>query len=79
MERHALWVMFEESHTTLVRRCGEIHQRRQGDWTYVLSLSIAPSDFVVDPVPRFATEQEAKDALQNISTVLIIGGNHERK
>jgi hypothetical protein len=79
-ECNALWVTFEESHTTLVRRCGEIHQRRpRGDWTYVLSLSIAPPDFVVDPVPRFATEQEAKDALQNISTVLLIGGHHERK
>jgi len=78
-DRHSLWVVFEVGDATLTRRCGEIHQRRpRGDWTFVLSLSLAPIDFVVDPVPRFATEQDAKEALLNISTVLLIGGHHER-
>ena len=77
-DRHSLWVVFEVGDATLTRRCGEIHRRRpRGDWTFVLSLSIAPSDFVVDHT-RFDTPEEAKEALQNISTVLLIGGHHER-
>jgi len=62
-------------------RCGEVYPKhsRGGSerWTYVLSLRIAPARFVVEDYV-FDTKQEAKEALQNLSTVLIIGGNHER-
>ena len=68
-------------------RCGEVYQKygklygklygMVEKWTYVLSLRIAPVNFVVED-HLFDTEQEAKEALQTIATVLIIGGNHER-
>ena len=64
-------------------RCGEVYQTygkpydRIKEWTYALSLRIAPVSFVVED-HFFDTEQEAKEALQTIATVLIIGGNHER-
>ena len=64
-------------------RCGEVYQKygklydTVDKWTYVLSLRIAPVNFVVED-HLFDTKQEAKEALQTIATVLIIGGNHER-
>lgn len=60
-------------------RCGEVYQKygTLEKWTYVLSLRIAPVNFVVED-HLFDAEQEAKEALQTIATVLIIGGNHER-
>jgi hypothetical protein len=59
-------------------RCGEVHKRYpRGNWTYTLSLRIAPVNFVVED-HVFDTKREAKEALQAMATVLIIGGNHER-
>ena len=59
-------------------RCGEVHKRYpKGDWTFTLSVRIAPARFVVEDYV-FDTKREAQEALQNLSTVLIIGGNHER-
>jgi len=61
-----------------VVRCGEVHKRHpRGNWTYTLSLRIAPVNFVVED-HVFDTKREAKEALQAMATVLIIGGNHER-
>jgi hypothetical protein len=60
-------------------RCGEVYPKHNGQdkWTYVLSLRIAPVNFVAED-HVFDTKQEAQEALQSIATVLIIGGNHER-
>lgn len=63
-----------------VFRCGEVYPTRpsrQDKWTYVLSFHIAPVAFVVED-RMFDTKREAKEALQAMATVLLIGGNHER-
>jgi len=52
--------------------------KRDGDgrWALVLSYLIAPRDLKYQSL--YDTEQEAKEAAENIVRVLIIGGHHGR-
>lgn len=55
-------------------RVASIQQRTDDTWSITLSYNIAPMD--LDYKSRYATEQEAKEAAENIVRVLIIGGHH---
>jgi hypothetical protein len=55
-------------------RVASIGQRTDDTWSITLSYNIAPME--LDYKSRYATEQEAKEATENLVRVLIIGGHH---
>jgi hypothetical protein len=55
-------------------RVASVMQRTDGRWSVTLSYIISPMSLEYQSL--YDTEQEAKDAAENLVRVLIIGGHH---
>lgn len=55
-------------------RVASVGQRTDDTWSITLSYNIAPMDLEYKAV--YDTEQEAKEAAENLVKILIIGGHH---
>lgn len=60
-----------------IMQCAEVQQRiKSGPWRVTLSYNVAPMDLAY--VSTHNTLEEAKEYTENLVTILIIGGHHER-